>query len=609
MIPNYNSNVPRYTSRELHAGNLPNEIREILFWPLRGELIESDCEHAIIRYSARGKTFEIESLTPDHQILNDSDINFDFCFIDKNSYDQIRSMINESINNIFGRFSVIATPFEIKGHKASANFDGAIFSDGLSIGAKFSDKVSFNYVTFRRSVLFFDGRYSGEVSFRDAEFLDEVSFVRVTFSGKTSFYNAKFSKVIDTELDSANLVGLCADDKAEYEANYEITASFNRVIFSSEVEFTCVKFSGKASFFGAEFFDYVSFCGAEFFDEISFKRAKFNGESSFDTAKFHREVSFDTAKFSRTTSFIEVKFSRAASFEVVKFSDKVIFSGSKFSKKVSFLSSEFSGETSFNGGTLSDATFDYSKMEKSLSFKNIKANKLTLYGSRIRDLTISSEQKEEMSISLREVVITESAIVDISHLKALDLYKTIIGHHFKIKWNDNVKDALKCKLNKNEGYAEVENIHDYVSEELLLLKENYRIQGLYEDEDAAYVEFKRVQRKTLRPLRKTVSRVADIIGVYGTKPLRVVLFMLATILFFGILYFILWPEFTTTDAGVGFWDKVVNSFYTSGIIFVTIGFTKMVPSTGWSMLLIMIEGFLGLFMIAYFTISFSRKIR
>ena len=564
--------VLRYTSRELRSGkDIPQEVMTMLHYLKREEIVEYDREHgrAVIRYSSDnyGNIVEIESLLPDHEIRKGTTIDFSFCFIDKASYDKIIESLDDSVDYIYGRFSVIDVPFSPRVKNVSMSFEGATFRD----------RVSFGQNTFEHCATFDRVIFEGLAWFGSAIFNSSAGFNHATFSSWSTFHEAKFNR--GASFDKASF-----SDHTSFQFSVFNGASFNNVTFSGEVSFYNVTFSGLASFNNAVFSKIATFADAK-----------------FATASFYRTIFSAGASFNNATS------SGLASFVYATFSGLVTFQGVTFSSETSFNNAVFLEEASFSDAELSNAAFDFSRMEKGLSLRNIKADGLNLNGSRIRDLTISSEQEKEMSLSLREALITESVTVNVPRLKTLDVYRATIDRPLKIRWNDNVNYAIRDKLKRTEEYEKIENIHEYVGEEMLLLKENYRKQGWYDDEDNAYVEFKRVQRKTLSFGKKTVSLVADVIGVYGTKPQRVALSMLVTMLFFALLYFIFWPDFTTMDPAAGFADRAVNSLYTSGIIFVTIGFTEMIP-TGIPMFLIIVEGFMGLFLMAYFTISFSRKV-
>ncbi len=165
-------------------------------------------------------------------------------------------------------------------------------------------------------------------------------------------------------------------------------------------------------------------------------------------------------------------------------------------------------------------------------------------------------------------------------------------------------------------------------ETFLLFKENFRNIGRYDDEDKAYVEFKRCQakakldeskkknliKKIVGYLRYRGNRfLFDFVGGYGTKPKNVFRFMAIIIFGFAPFYafipdFLKWEEITKHFCSIEFFNKLLIGLYHSMITFLTIGYGDVEPESVWGSLLSGIEGFLGLFLMAYFTIAFARKV-
>ncbi|NQV18562.1 MAG: two pore domain potassium channel family protein [Armatimonadetes bacterium] len=162
----------------------------------------------------------------------------------------------------------------------------------------------------------------------------------------------------------------------------------------------------------------------------------------------------------------------------------------------------------------------------------------------------------------------------------------------------------------------------------LILKQNFNKLGHYDDEDSAYVEFKRCQakakleeskkkgliKKIVGCLRYRGNRfLFDFVGGYGTKPKNVFRFMIIVVLGFTPLYafipnFLKWEEITKHFCNIEFFNKLLIGLYHSMITFLTIGYGDIQPESVYGSLLSGIEGFLGLFLMAYFTIAFSRKV-
>jgi hypothetical protein len=105
--------------------------------------------------------------------------------------------------------------------------------------------------------------------------------------------------------------------------------------------------------------------------------------------------------------------------------------------------------------------------------------------------------------------------------------------------------------------------------------------------------------------------VFDKIGLYATSPGRVLLSVLGFWIFFGFIYFLIdLINLGSTFSSVGNPDKLspfLQSFYHSAITFFTIGYGDVYPQ-GLSRIVSGIEGFMGVFMMSYFTVAFVRKV-
>ena len=177
-------------------------------------------------------------------------------------------------------------------------------------------------------------------------------------------------------------------------------------------------------------------------------------------------------------------------------------------------------------------------------------------------------------------------------------------------------------------------------ETFLLFKENFRNIGRYDDEDKAYVEFKKTELranviesikgkwwkkfKLLYLIPEFLFKwfVFGLIGKYGTAPFRILLSMLVIVFSFGLIYssslFSISEKKFSGSAIIEFLSKLgldsefLNNFfpglYYSFITFLTIGYGDIAPTNLACALLSGIEGFLGLFFMAYFTIAFARKV-
>ena len=186
-----------------------------------------------------------------------------------------------------------------------------------------------------------------------------------------------------------------------------------------------------------------------------------------------------------------------------------------------------------------------------------------------------------------------------------------------ISWDDNrVLDLIECQTNTN--------FHEK-AEQFRLLKEEFRDTGRYLDEDKAYVYFKRYELKDQFEQAKSKGTlqtllfipnflfqriVFDWIGLYATNPFRV-LFSIVTVNFiFSGIYSLLYSSVNYLTCLVSFnglSEKVWTNLYFSAITFFTVGYGDCSPM-GYFKIIAPIEGFIGVFLMSYFTVAFVRKI-
>jgi hypothetical protein len=164
------------------------------------------------------------------------------------------------------------------------------------------------------------------------------------------------------------------------------------------------------------------------------------------------------------------------------------------------------------------------------------------------------------------------------------------------------------------------------AEQFRILKENFSGTGKYEDEDEAYIMFKRYEAKSWLTEQKEkggIIKIAsyvphgfqwlvfDKIGLYATSPGRVLISVVIFWIFFGMLYYLTFlsglGETTSSVQASDNLTPFLRSFYHSAITFFTIGYGDVFPQ-GLSRIISGLEGFMGVFMMSYFTVAFVRKV-
>jgi len=185
------------------------------------------------------------------------------------------------------------------------------------------------------------------------------------------------------------------------------------------------------------------------------------------------------------------------------------------------------------------------------------------------------------------------------------------------------------RLNIKELIYKQDSTTKSKEEQFRILKENYNLTGQYSYEDEAYVEFKRTEAlvhlkedKLKQPNFKIIAYIKfafkwlifDKMGKFATDPLRVLFTMLVTYLMFTFLYVLLAKIGNVHIVSSLFepgdpraLQPIGKAFYHSAITFLTIGYGDYYPD-GVSRWISSIEGFVGLFLMSYFTVAFVRKI-
>jgi hypothetical protein len=163
------------------------------------------------------------------------------------------------------------------------------------------------------------------------------------------------------------------------------------------------------------------------------------------------------------------------------------------------------------------------------------------------------------------------------------------------------------------------------AEQFRLLKEEFRDTGRYIDEDIAYVYFKRYELMSEYELAKEKGLLAlilfipnfifqrlvfDKVGLYATNPFRVLFSIVVVNCIFSLIYTFFYSNVNTLtcmDNGVEMIDKIFGNLYFSAITFFTVGYGDCSP-LGLFKIIAPLEGFVGVFLMSYFTVAFVRKI-
>lgn len=557
------------------------------------------------------------------------------------------------------------------------DFEGSIFSDGdiLFNNTNFSDCVkSFRKCKFAKTNLDFSfSRFGeGDIDFSKAVFIScDKNFSNcVVGNGDLLFVSAEFGT---GDLDFSFTIiktGNVDFSKSIFE---EGTKNFSKTSFGEgNIDFSSVEFGKGDLFFLSTKFNMGNtyFLGSRVTKgNVDFFRSRFGkGNKDFSYINFGEGVvNFNHSKFSdgdvnffktdfglgdlifTKTEFGagEKKFSNIiikegkVDFDQVDFGNgRVDFSRSSFGDgTINFSSSRFLkaridfSECSYKKGELNFRDVDFGDGYVSFKSSHFEFNKVNFYNSIIPIITFQRCQFNQY---------TDLRVRRCDHM---DLRNTIFRDIIDLKPHDNTAVKIKhlnfaeaknsgllfndWKANdiKNAIVVQENTTHRQKAEQFRMMKENYHKIGQYDDEDYAYVEFKRYENKAdLYEILKGDNNifikiitfikflfkwlVFDQIGHFGTSPIRVLTSMVFSFIMFSLIYLPLQqvPNFNNPEHPISVGaTSIMDAAYFSAYNILLIGYDAYHPS-GITGALSVVESFLGAFLMSYFTIAFVRKV-
>ena len=392
------------------------------------------------------------------------------------------------------------------------------------------------------------------------EFHEDVDFEGSSFIGKAIFKGSIFQK----------------------------EAQFKKTLFLDGGDFTKTEFHGNTRFHTAQFRRFVSFNRSDFTKKAIFSRCYFAKGAKFNEVNFNGAASFndiycdhrfymDKCKFGQESTFSNAQFSDIADFSRTSF-QKIKFKGTTFRKWATFQSAKFQDECHFNGTTISgDLSFVRAKFDGIINFRAICAE--------------------------RNVNFKNAKIGDQATFRFLDAY---LGRLFISRYQ--LENHLESHL---------ESDYKTARQEYGLLKNNFREINEYEKEDWAYLWEKRMERLSLKidGIRPALSRFINWLALdmacgYGTKPLNIFATSLAVLLLFAGFYYSFGGAFAP-DQGVkcNIALPAMEAIQVSFQTFTNASIEGWKAEVGsWLNYIMMLESFLGFFIMTVLVVTFSRKV-
>lgn len=183
--------------------------------------------------------------------------------------------------------------------------------------------------------------------------------------------------------------------------------------------------------------------------------------------------------------------------------------------------------------------------------------------------------------------------LSLSQTEKITFTRTINNGKICISNFRNLKKAIK------RSFAD----ENYDAEQLLMLKENFRQIGEYENEDSCHLHYQKIRTAHETNVIKKIGRhLLDGISGYGTKPIRMLSVILIMIVLYGTLYYFV-PGLAFH--GVSTW---LEHIYASGITFFAVGYGDLFPLNIVTKMISLSEAFLGMTAMSYFLVLLSRKV-
>ncbi|MCK4873374.1 MAG: potassium channel family protein [Phycisphaerales bacterium] len=368
----------------------------------------------------------------------------------------------------------------------------------------------------------------------------------------------------------------------------------------------------------------TGFLRATFTQDADFYRATFTQNAGFEGVTFTQNASFWHTTFTQDANFIGAMFTQDAGLYRATFTQNASFEGVTFTQNASFGGTTFTQDANFGGATFTqDANFGGVTFTQDANFSNTTFTQDAYF----RDATFTRDAHfwratASAAIRLREARLGAGGRLDFTGLELRP------GGRVEL----SIEQIGRCrrKLIDGEDSRDPAVLADAAAQ-YNMLRDNFRSQpSTDEEEDRCHYKYMNLRRKgkespqgrgaawLLRWPWHHVSRFCDWFFLkwcygYGIYTHRIGLAMLAVLALFSLVYALAaGPEtirgyFEVGADGLATERTDFSAAYFSVITFATIGYGDYAPM-GWLRIAASVEGLLGLFLMALFTVSFARKL-
>lgn len=245
------------------------------------------------------------------------------------------------------------------------------------------------------------------------------------------------------------------------------------------------------------------------------------------------------------------------------------------------------------------------KTFENLCFVKSNISQVKLSNASIKELDIREARFDCLELLRCEILGKSNLSGSIKRFLFNDCINTNI---LRIALEDTEEVSFEDAINSGRIYFKdfpklVEKITEKKNEQLLMLKENFRQLGEYDNEDICHLHYQKAKTKEeKRYYIRGLRRLLDWISGYGTKPCRTFLTIILLILIFGTAYYVI-P--CLQYQGVSGWLECI---YASAITFFAVGYGDLFPATLATKMVSLVEAFSGVTMTSYFLVLLSRKV-
>ena len=313
-------------------------------------------------------------------------------------------------------------------------------------------------------------------------------------------------------------------------------ADFRGIVFSRFFKFDEKRFRKPTIFTECVFETIVSFAGCIFEKDARFNLASFTRDVGFWSASFNSEVDFSATTFKSHALFTDAKFHARANFEGTSF-DWVDFRNAEFAGHARFYDTTFGGQTNFSNanfkGTSAIADFTFSKFKQPEEVLFHRVNRDIRDGLRLRSLNCDIE-----GVSFRDV-----------------------------RWNQPhggllLEDELDA-LSASKQEQHTTSRHELVAVVYRQLLKNFEETRSYDlAEDCFRGEMRMKQKNPDQPqFNRFMVWMYGLMSQYGSSYTRALMWLLAFIVLFGLLFPVAGLRVTNSSAPVGLSAAAPSVFY------------------------------------------------